>query len=122
MRLRKSKYLVVIFFAPFFLAFSAFDAETMLTGKVIKVTDGDTVLISPIEGGAFFKCRLYGIEAPEMPKYGRRGRLVKPGQPYGEDASKELKRFILGQTVDITLRGAKTYKREVCRIIKVVWT
>jgi endonuclease YncB( thermonuclease family) len=122
MRLRKSKYLVVIFFALFFLAFSAFAAETILTGKVMKVTDGDTVVIIPIESGAFFKCRLYGIDAPETPKYSRHGRLVKPGQPYGEDASKELRRLIPGQTVDIPLRGAKTYKREVCRIIKVAWT
>ncbi len=118
MRLRNSKYLLIIPFALFFLAFPAFAAETTLTGKVMKVSDGDTVVISPIEGGEFFKCRLYGIDAPETSKYGRRGRLIKPGQPYGDEATRELKRLILSQTVDITLTGAKTYKREVCRIVK----
>ena len=82
------------------------------------MTDGDTVVISPIDGGAFFKCRLYGIDAPETPKYGRRGRLLKPGQLFGEEASVELKKLILGQAVEVAMTGAKTYNREVCRIMK----
>jgi micrococcal nuclease len=87
-------------------------AKTTLQDKVMKVSDGDTIIVSPIEGGQFFKCRLYGIDAPETAK----GR--KPGQPYGEEAAKELKHLILGQTVEITLTGAKTYKREVCMVRK----
>ena len=43
---------------------------------------------------------------------------MKPGQPYGGEATRELKKLILGEIVDITLTGAKTYKREVCRIYK----
>jgi endonuclease YncB( thermonuclease family) len=114
--MKQLKYILLV---PIFLllfAPPAFSAETTLTGKVMKVTDGDTVVISPIEGGTFFKCRLYGIDAPETAKYGRRGRMLKPGQPYGEESSRELKKMILGQTVRVTLTGAKTYKREVCKI------
>ena len=34
------------------------------------------------------------------------------------EASRELKKLILGQTVEVTLTGSKTYKREVCLIKK----
>lgn len=94
-----------------FSAVSAY-AQSTQKGRVTKVTDGDTVVIQPTEGGQFYKCRLYGIDAPET----RHGR--KAGQPYGDEASKELKRLSLGQTVDVTLTGQKTYNREVCRIEK----
>jgi len=46
-------------------------ASPPITGKVAQVKDGDTVAISPIEGGQFFICRLYGIDAPETPKNGK---------------------------------------------------
>ncbi|MFN3480993.1 MAG: nuclease, partial [Thermodesulfovibrionales bacterium] len=32
-----------------------------IEGRVVKVKDGDTVVIAPIDGGQFFVCRLYGI-------------------------------------------------------------
>jgi endonuclease YncB( thermonuclease family) len=65
-----------------------------LTGKVMQVKDGDTVVISPAEGGQFFICRLFGIDAPET---ARRGRAR---QPYGDEAARKLKQLTLGQTVD----------------------
>lgn len=83
-----------------------------VSGKIMRVKDGDTVVVAPEDGGQFFTCRLYGIDAPET-SHGR-----KPGQPYGEESAKELKKLILGQTVDVTLTGQKTYKREVCMISK----
>lgn len=90
----------------------SFAVQKTIEGKVMQVKDGDTVVVSPVEGGMFFTCRLYGIDTPETVKKG------KSGQPYGEEASKELKRLILGQTVEVTTTGAKTYKREVCMIKK----
>lgn len=86
-------------------------AQATHRGKVIKVSDGDTVVIQPEDGGQF-TCRLYGIDAPET----RHGR--KAGQNYGDEAAKELKRLILGQIVDVTTTGAKTYNREVCQLMK----
>ncbi|MDP3048488.1 MAG: thermonuclease family protein [Thermodesulfovibrionales bacterium] len=83
-----------------------------LTGKVIQVKDGDTVLIAHAEGGQFFICRLYGIDTPEI-QHGK-----KPGQSYGDEAMKELKQLILGQVVDVELTGTKTSNREVCIIKK----
>ncbi len=87
---------------------------TTLTGRVMQVKDGDTVTISPEDGGPFFICRLYGIDAPETAHL----RFGKGGQRYGEEASKELKRLILGMTVEVTTSGQTTYKREVCIIKK----
>lgn len=105
-------YVAILIIAGLFCSTAYSGIKSSLQGKVMKVTDGDTVVISPIEGGEFFKCRLYGIDAPETPKKG------KGGQPYGEEASKALKNLILGQKVDVTLTGDKTYDRQVCIIKK----
>ena len=76
-------------------------------GKVMQVKDGDTVVISPVDGGQFFICRLYGIDAPEATK-----------QPYGEESTKELKKLILKQEVAIDVKDRDKYGREVCVISK----
>lgn len=85
-----------------------------IIGKVMQVKDGDTVVVNPEDGGQFFICRLYGIDAPETthPRFG------KKSQPYGEEAARELKKLILGQNVQVFLTGQKTYNREVCLIKK----
>lgn len=85
------KATLIILFVSLSVLALAFKGE-VLQGKVMQVKDGDTVVIAPVEGGQFFTCRLYGIDTPEIP-HGK-----KPGQPYGEDAMKELKHLILGQT------------------------
>ncbi len=118
MRLKPTIHIFIVPVLFLLLVIPVFAVETSLAGKVMKVSDGDTVVISPIEGGAFFKCRLYGIDAPETPKVSKRGRVIKPGQPYGEEAAKELKKLILGEIVTVTTTGAKTYNREVCRIYR----
>jgi endonuclease YncB( thermonuclease family) len=42
----------------------------------------------------------------------------KARQPFGEESARELKRLILGEIMEVTLTGDKTYNREVCRIYK----
>ncbi|MFN3481066.1 MAG: thermonuclease family protein [Thermodesulfovibrionales bacterium] len=88
------------------------DANTSgsISGKVVKVKDGDTVVIQPEGGGQFFVCRLYGIDAPEIAKSG------KPGQLYGKEATDALKKLVLGKDVTVITTGARTYNREVCVI------
>lgn len=111
-------FLLNIAFLYFFPALS--ESRSSLTsinakiidGKVMQVKDGDTVVISPATGGEFFVCRLYGIDSPET---GKRGGA---GQPYGEEALRELKGLVLGQNVQVVLTGQKTYNREVCLIEK----
>lgn len=80
-----------------------------IRGTVTKVSDGDTVVIRPFSG-KLFRCRLYGIDAPEVPHNGN------PGQPYGRAADRELNNLILHTTVDITLTGDRSYDREICII------
>lgn len=110
--MNKNKILLLIQIFLFLLFPSIVFSQSQLSGKTIQVKDGDTVVIAPVEGGQFFTCRLYGIDTPEI-QHGK-----KPGQPYGDEAAKELKRLILGQTVEVTTTGAKTYNREVCIIKK----
>lgn len=86
------------------LSFSG-NSET-LEGKVMRVKDGDTVVVAPAAGGEFFVCRLYGIDAPE-------GR-----QAYGEESTKALKQLILGQQVNVRTKGKDRYRRSLCFIHK----
>jgi len=102
----------LVVFIPLLLFAYTQASEKVIQGKVVQVKDGDTVVIAPVDGGQFFVCRLYGIDAPETAKKN------KTGQPYGEEAKKELKKLVLGQVVDVELTGSKTYNREVCIIRK----
>jgi micrococcal nuclease len=96
------------------ISVQSFTAVMTFQGKVMQVKDGDTIVVLPEEGGQVVTCRLYGIDAPETshPRFG------KIGQPYGEEASRELKKLILGQSVQVKTTGQKTYGRELCIINK----
>lgn len=108
MYLNKNKWALLLFC----LFLLSVDRSYALEGKVMKVKDGDTVVIQPETGGAFMTCRLYGIDAPET-AHGK-----KAAQPFGEEASKELKNTIIGKTITVTPTGAKTYNRDVCKLYK----
>ncbi|MBI5741235.1 MAG: thermonuclease family protein [Nitrospirae bacterium] len=84
----------------------------MIRGTVIQVSDGDTVVIRLFTGKTF-KCRLYGIDAPEAPHEG------EAGQPHGLAAERELRNLVLYTIVDVTLMGESSYDREVCVIEKM---
>ena len=89
----------------------------VVEGKVVKVSDGDTVQVMTGEGTKL-KVRLYGIDAPETPKVNRRtGKVNKPGQPYGEEAERALAQKIVGKTVRLEIMDIDQYKRMVSRII-----
>lgn len=86
----------------------------VIHGKIIKVSDGDTVHF--VQSGENFKMRvrLYGIDAPETEKKNRRTGIVsKPGQPYGEEAYRALKAKIDGKDVTIEIWDKDRYKRMV---------
>lgn len=83
------------------------------TNCIVKaVKDGDTVVVSPIDGGQFIACRLYGIDTPEMKKFDL------PGQPYAKEAARKLSRLILGCTVTLNFKGQVSHNRYVCLILK----
>jgi endonuclease YncB( thermonuclease family) len=74
-------------------------AETGVA-TVIRVSDGDTVTVLIDEQK--FKCRLYGIDAPEKE------------QPYGEDSRRYLMQMTLGKNVGYDIKGKDMYGRLVC--------
>jgi len=51
-----------------------------MQGKVVKVKDGDMVVIAPRESDHFIICRLYGVDAPETAKRGAPYRMILPGK------------------------------------------
>ena len=75
-------------------------------GRVTRVWDGDTVVITPPRGRSF-TCRLYGIDAPETSRKG------VPGQPYGAAAAAKLRKLVLGRDVEVKLTGEQSYKRQI---------
>lgn len=106
MRSCSSKAVVVWFLLLLLPALSfAANGET-IDGKVMRVKDGDTVVVVPAEGGEFFVCRLYGIDAPE-------GK-----QSHGEESTKALKQLVLGQQVEVRTKGRDQYGRKICFIQK----
>ena len=69
-----------------------------LEGKVVGVTDGDTIKILTPKRQQI-KVRLYGIDAPEKK------------QPYGAAAKQYLADLVAGKTVQIEEHGKDRYKR-----------
>ena len=85
------------------LTFSGVYADT-LTGKVVKVADGDTVTVL-IEGNKQERVRLAGIDAPERK------------QAYGKKSKTFLSDRVAGQRVSVTYEKKDRYGR----IVGVVW-
>jgi endonuclease YncB( thermonuclease family) len=85
-------------------------ASQEVQGKVMKVKDGDTIVVAPVDGEHFITCRLYGIDSPETAKRG------EPGQPYGDEATKELKHMILAKNVRVITTEKDRYNRDICLI------
>jgi len=68
------------------------------TGKVVSITDGDTIIVRQ-SGGPSVKVRLIGIDAPER------------GQAFGTRARQELGELVAGQTVEIVGTEKDRYGR-----------
>jgi endonuclease YncB( thermonuclease family) len=83
-------------------------AANTLSGVVIVVIDGDTVLFKPEHysprSRAFLKVRLADIDAPER------------GQPYGGAATRALQALVLNRRVEITTVATDAYGRKIARI------
>ena len=95
------------------IASSTYGAATSqpysLSGKVVKVADGDTMTI--LVNRQQHRIRLASIDAPET-AHGS----DKPGQPFGEAASKYLSSLVAGKTLTLTCFEHDQYGREVCDV------
>lgn len=86
-----------LFIYSFIFISSLLIAQT-LSGKVIKVADGDTVTILTEENEQI-KIRLYGIDCPEK------------GQDYSSKATAFTSSFCFGKIVKVTQKGLDRYGR-----------
>ena len=100
-------YKNIIFLISFsFIALTA-NAKT-LTGKVVKIVDGDTVHIL-VEGNQIEKIRLAGIDTPE----------IRPSQAFGKAAKRKLIE-LLDERYKVTIEWGDRdrYKRIVGKVIQ----
>lgn len=73
-----------------------------VSGKVIRVSDGDTILLQ--SGSQRIKVRMYGIDAPELK------------QNYGEDSKNYLEKRILNKNVNVKVINEDKYGRKVGKV------
>lgn len=85
----------------FFIALVPTQAET-LKGKVVRVLDGDTVVV--LVGARQIKVRLYGIDAPESK------------QPYGLKAKQYVLMWVKDKIIELTILTADRYNRSIGKI------
>ncbi|TYO96773.1 endonuclease YncB(thermonuclease family) [Geothermobacter ehrlichii] len=79
------------------------------TGKVIKVSDGDTIQV--LDSGQAVKVRLAEIDCPET-SHGPK----KPGQPFGQAAKKFVLDLVGGKTVLVDVVTKDRYGRIVGKV------
>ena len=75
----------------------------IITGKVIRVTDGDTITILDATNTKN-KIRLYGIDAPEK------------AQDFGNKSREKLASLVAGKNIAVTVMDIDRYGRNVGRI------
>jgi len=73
------------------------------SGKVIGITDGDTITV--LRGSSQNKIRLHGIDCPET------------GQDFGSKAKTVTSGLVFGKLVTVRVRGMDRYGRTVAEIV-----
>jgi len=111
----------MFFLAPIVLSVGGLGADTSLlrsaqasgqytlSGKIVQVSDGDTVNI--LVNQQTHRIRLASIDAPETAHGSNR-----PGQPYGEASRKLLADYVAGKTLTLICFEKDQYGRDVCDI------
>ena len=95
--------IILLFFCILSLSGNNNSVETVVSGKVIKVADGDTITILNSEKKQI-KIRLYGIDAPEK------------AQDFGKISKNYMSELVAGKTIDVTVINIDRYGRSVGRI------
>ena len=92
-----------IFFAYVFLPILFLNqacAENTISGKVVSVTDGDTITVLD-SSNTQHKIRIYGVDCPES------------HQDYGQKAKQFTSDLVFGKTVEIKIMDTDRYGRTV---------
>ena len=93
------KYLLIILIA---YQGSLLAATTTLSGKVIKVYDGDTLTLQT-DDGKEHSIRFEHIDAPE----------INPKQDYGKESRDALRALVLNKNVTVKVSGQDQYNRNL---------
>ena len=101
--MNKFSLLIILLFFCIVSLSSNNDSTKTITGKVVKVIDGDTITILNSENKQI-KIRLYGIDAPEK------------AQDYGKISKNYMSGLVAGKTIDVTVMNIDRYGRSVGRI------
>ena len=75
-----------------------------IEGRVVKVTDGDTITLLDVDNRQH-KIRLDGIDAPER------------GQPFGGASQRHLAELLANRDAVAECGKIDKYRREVCRVL-----
>jgi endonuclease YncB( thermonuclease family) len=78
---------------------------SVITGKVVRVADGDTITVLASTGKE--KIRFAQIDAPETSHFG------SPTQPYGKEAGAYLRQLVSNKNVRVEVEAIDQYKRNV---------
>lgn len=97
------RFLLVLLFALHAGLACASTARSFMA-TVTHVTDGDTVWVRPVSGGAPVQVRLQGLDAPEI------------CQAWGPQSRQALARRVLQQQVRVHARGRDDYDRLLGRL------
>lgn len=115
------KVLSVIFILATTTAISALANPVRFSGRVVKISDGDTIHVSPnsLRGrGGAVKIRMITMDTPELHLVTPSGKVVSQGY-WGEEADRELKRMIrVGDVVEVADYGKDAYGRVLGRVFK----
>lgn len=90
-----------------------------VTGKVSYIEDGDTLHVE-LNDGSIKKIRAAYIDAPETPKPAMGDKPAQIGQPFGNEAKKELSDLVggLGSIITANITEIDRYGRSVATIYK----
>lgn len=100
--------------AALLVVFAAAAGAATLTGRVVAITDGDTITLLDADR-VQHKIRLSGIDAPE--KANKKVPLDVGGQPFGELSKRHLSDLIFNKQVSIEWNKKDRYGRTVGKVI-----
>jgi endonuclease YncB( thermonuclease family) len=80
------------------------------TGKVVKISDGDTIEV--LHNGNAERIRLYGIDCPEISH-----QAGENSQPFGQVAKQLTKELVAGQEVKVIIKDTDRYGRTVAIVV-----
>lgn len=83
---------------------AAYAFQSAFEGAVVRVKDGDSVIVRRMPQKRLVEIRLAGIDAPEL------------AQPWGIQSRTALRRMIDGKTVRVEVTDTDRYNRRVARL------